>query len=688
MRILYTSDYRCPNVKRRREIRSVINCNVRNKYIDKIVILWEHWDKYCDEEEYSYLRHPKIEVVNWTKRQSYKDFYEHSLQNYPNDIIIVSNSDIIFDHTINRVNELTFNSRIAYALTRYQFDIPNKDKSIYIQPLQGRHDQCWSYDTYIWRHPLDIIPETIDINVGMAGCDTYLVKKLVIENLIEVKNPMIDIRCWHRDFRQDEGLDKDYGTAYRYWDRIDYPMGSRNIYKTGIQDFSGIRGLDFLPIGDGDRFILQSNPVYKHSLKVIAFSLYGTTEKYLKGALKNAEMALDIYPEWDCWYYINKDVPQEVIIKLKEYPNVKIIIMNELILPMTWRFLPLDNPFVDFTICRDTDSIVSERERSCVEEWMVSGKRFHIIRDHPHHGDKNGLRMMGGMIGFKRMPYFNGWGKILEQYKNRTNEWGIDLRILQENIYPIASKYNDIYVSATFHKIESCSKDIPIPYNENFEFIGEYFSETEEGRVKEHIDVIKKRLSEGNISLETSPMKVSTILINTLKDDESLNKLVQGYANIVKNKAKIIINRLKSIDDIPPNYIIHLANIYIPCIANYEGCLMVCPDNLVPIRESFIFDIPKRFDNDRFVSYFNKPWYNIAEKEIWQKVFDITGGVDFETYVRKHWENRIMPDQLIKSKINQFRIKTGCSIELDVDYLNYRTSESINDSKIYSDYKI
>ena len=43
------------------------------------------------------------------------------------------------------------------------------------------------------------------------------------------------------------------------------------------------------------------------------------------------------------------------------------------------------------------------------------------------------------------------------------------------------------------------------------------------------------------------------------------------------------------------------------------------------IRESFIFDIPKRFDNDRFVSYLNKPWYNIAEKEIWQKVFDITG---------------------------------------------------------------
>jgi hypothetical protein len=62
---------------------------------------------------------------------------------------------------------------------------------------------------------------------------------------------------------------------------------------------------------------------------------------------------------------------------------------------------------------------------------------------------------------------------------------------------------------------------------------------------------------------------------------------------------------------------------------------MVCPDNLVPIRESFVFEIPKRFDNDRFVSYLNKPWYNIAETEIWQKVFGISESIGFETYVRK-----------------------------------------------------
>ena len=127
MRVLYTSDYRCDDIKRRREIRSVINCNIRNKYIDKIVILWENWDKYSSESEYGYLKNPKVEVVNWNKRQTYQDFYQHSLENYPNDIIIVSNSDIIFDHTISRTQELLFNDRRVYAITRYEPININKD---------------------------------------------------------------------------------------------------------------------------------------------------------------------------------------------------------------------------------------------------------------------------------------------------------------------------------------------------------------------------------------------------------------------------------------------------------------------------------------------------------------------------------------------------------------------------------
>ena len=229
-----------------------------------------------------------------------------------------------------------------YAITRYQ---PlNSNKEFYNNPLQGKHDQCWSFDTYIWKHPLNVIPETLDINVGMGGCDSYLIKKLVIDNLVEVKNVMLDIRCWHRDYRHEEGLDKDNSNGYNYHQKEDYPRYMKK-YNIGIQHYGGDKGVEFLPIGEGDTFILSSPPMYKHKLKVISFSLYDDKEKYLKGAIKNAEVALDIYPECECWFYVHKSsVPEYVVSELRTYPNVKIIFKEELMLPMTWRFLPLDNP--------------------------------------------------------------------------------------------------------------------------------------------------------------------------------------------------------------------------------------------------------------------------------------------------------------------------------------------------------
>ena len=59
--------------------------------------------------------------------------------------------------------------------------------------------------------------------------------------------------------------------------------------------------------------------------KVIAYSLWGNNPKYTIGAIENAKLALEIYPEWMCYFYIGKDVESSIISKLLEYPNTKII---------------------------------------------------------------------------------------------------------------------------------------------------------------------------------------------------------------------------------------------------------------------------------------------------------------------------------------------------------------------------
>ena len=94
--------------------------------------------------------------------------------------------------------------------------------------------------------------------------------------------------------------------------------------------------------------------------KVISFSLWGDTSAsinvysnctlndYFIGAIKNAELALEIYPDFECWFYVHKEtVPDEIIDKLNKISNTKIIYktgdLNKL-KPMTWRFESIDHP--------------------------------------------------------------------------------------------------------------------------------------------------------------------------------------------------------------------------------------------------------------------------------------------------------------------------------------------------------
>ena len=47
--------------------------------------------------------------------------------------------------------------------------------------------------------------------------------------------------------------------------------------------------------------------------KIIAFSLWGEKPVYNVGAIRNAELAKEIYPDWICRYYLGKSVPFQTI---------------------------------------------------------------------------------------------------------------------------------------------------------------------------------------------------------------------------------------------------------------------------------------------------------------------------------------------------------------------------------------
>jgi len=203
-------------------------------------------------------------------------------------------------------------------------------------------------------------------------------------------------------------------------------------------------------------------------MRTISYSLWGDNPKYTVGAIRNAELAQDIYPEWISRFYIGNTVPKETIDNLRKIPNTEIIPVSELNnwTGMFWRFSSSYDPNVSISIFRDTDSRLSMREKYAVDEWLLSDKTFHIMRDHPFHR----FPILGGMWGFKRNDKYNM--QILLNNFNKTNEYGTDYAFFGTVLYPLIGE--DKLVHDEFFD----RKPFPIA-REVSGFVGEIFDEND-----------------------------------------------------------------------------------------------------------------------------------------------------------------------------------------------------------------
>jgi len=79
-----------------------------------------------------------------------------------------------------------------------------------------------------------------------------------------------------------------------------------------------------------------------------------------------------------------------------------------------WRMWVAADSQVDRFIIRDVDSRLNSRERAAVDEWISSGKSFHIMRDSVHHRTRALAGMWGGNRG--KLPniaeLIDGWGQF------------------------------------------------------------------------------------------------------------------------------------------------------------------------------------------------------------------------------------------------------------------------------------
>ena len=111
-------------------------------------------------------------------------------------------------------------------------------------------------------------------------------------------------------------------------------------------------------------------------MRVVSYSLFGTDEVYLKGAVNNAILIPEIYPGWEMWVFHNDTVSEDVLSALRDH-NVRLIYVDEdaEYYNATWRFSLLADPTVEYFIARDADSRPTLREKFAVDQWLESGKK-------------------------------------------------------------------------------------------------------------------------------------------------------------------------------------------------------------------------------------------------------------------------------------------------------------------------
>jgi hypothetical protein len=117
------------------------------------------------------------------QRGTFRKLFELANENsQPGDIVVISNSDIYFDETLDNLGQLT--PKDCVSLTRYE------DGKLFAGDPKG------SQDTWIFSSPIRI-PKQCDFYFGVPGCDNHILYLLKKEVGYHVENFCLDVKSHH-----------------------------------------------------------------------------------------------------------------------------------------------------------------------------------------------------------------------------------------------------------------------------------------------------------------------------------------------------------------------------------------------------------------------------------------------------------------------------------------------------------
>jgi hypothetical protein len=203
--------------------------------------------------------------------------------------------------------------------------------------------------------------------------------------------------------------------------------------------------------------------------KYFTFSIWGDNPKYLQGAIRNAELAEEIFPDWKCVFYYDTSVPKETIDKLSSFKNSIVKEVTDNSFGAFWRFeMMFNNPGV--ILSRDTDSRLSLREKELIDNWLETEYNYMIIRDHDAHYE---FPILAGMWGKKNVLMDSRLKDAMQEYVS-TKQYLVDQFYLRDQVWP------NIMHDAAIYGVKEVDWMRETYDFENKNFIGQTYTENDE----------------------------------------------------------------------------------------------------------------------------------------------------------------------------------------------------------------
>ena len=171
------------NSDRNNELQTALNNNLANSLVEKVHLYLDNMEAY---EYVRKLNHSKIVIISIGCKPLYSDFFEYANTELKDKICMITNSDIyLYECDIDILNKLN-NSKIVFALTRYEHDL----SCVQIKNFVGSHD------SFLFESPVNIDIDAIRHPQHVWGAENVICYELKKKN-ITIQNPCYQIKIVH-----------------------------------------------------------------------------------------------------------------------------------------------------------------------------------------------------------------------------------------------------------------------------------------------------------------------------------------------------------------------------------------------------------------------------------------------------------------------------------------------------------